>query len=377
MRPPARRHTFLYASLTAALIGLFVACDKDPLPTNPTRLSAPAIATVQIVGPGEVASGHAVQFTASIRQVDGTTKSALGMANLRWVSSNTSMLTVSQSGLVTASASAKGGEATITVDLSNQPGVRATREILVQPEGTYRIIGSVREAATPSVPIAGARVEVVSSSNFAITDATGQYRLYGVPPQSTLRVSKAGYDTLDDTLTLTSNITRDFGLASTPKPQPPQPLVLNGPYTIAVDFTSACSMSPALQHRSYDAVLTTFGSLVDVNLTEPRFKLDASGRGNHFTGQISAGGVTFTLAGYSVNYSYYYYYSTVYPELAERLSDNTILVVDGVATTTGTAAGLSGSLDGSFIHWNAQFPSPAQWLEGCSGGVIQFRVTPR
>jgi len=62
-----RTRTFLYASLTAAGIGLFVACGKDPLPTSPTRLATPAVAGIQVIGPESVAAGQSVQFVANVR----------------------------------------------------------------------------------------------------------------------------------------------------------------------------------------------------------------------------------------------------------------------------------------------------------------------
>lgn len=363
-----RRRTFLYGSI-AVTIGLLVACSKDPLPTSPTRLSAPKFSGIQVIGPESVAAGQSVQFTASMRQEDGTVKSALGVPNMRWFSSDTSVLTVSQTGMVTGNPAAKGGEATITADISNQPGVRGTRQILVQPEGTYRIIGSVREASAPTVPILGARVEVLAGSNFAITDSTGQYRLYGVAPESTIRITAPGYETLDEAVTLTGNVTRDFGL-NTDGPR----LALNGPYTLAIDMVGSCALSSAVQHRTYDAMLTTTGTLVEVALTEPRFNLDPAGKGSRFTGRLLGGGATFTLDYWGDGYWYDYQY----PNLVERLSDNTNLVVEGNATTTGTAAGLSGTLNGAFTQWGSQFPSlSASYIGGCYSNVAQFRLTPR
>jgi hypothetical protein len=270
--------------------------------------------------------------------------------------------------VVTASPSAFG-EAVITAGLTNQTGVGGAREVVVQPEGTYRIVGSVREADAPTVPVVGARVEALPGSNFTLTDSTGQYRLYGVPAESTIRIIKPGYETIDQPLELRANVTRNFTLAVNNGPR----LVLNGPYTISVDSVSACSLNSALQHRTYDAVLTTAGNVVDVVLTEPRFRLDSSGSGNHFWGSLLAGGATFILDYSDGSFGYDYQY----PSLVERLGDNTYLVVDGVATTTGSAAGLTGTLNGGdILHLDSRFPSIARYLGNCSNN-IQFRVTPR
>jgi hypothetical protein len=290
------------------------------------------------------------------------------MPNLRWRSSNRSLMQVSDSGMVTASPSATG-EAVITADITPQGTVRSTREVLVQPEGTYRIVGSVREADALTVPIIRARVEVLPGSKFTLTDSTGHYLLYLVPSQSTIRITAAGYETIDQPLELTANATRDFGLnvdGSRP--------ALNGPYTISLDVVSPCSLNSTLQHRTYDAVLTTTGTAIDVVLTEPRFRLDSSGRGNRFSGRVIGGGATFTLDFYWSPLDYLY----EYPDLVERLADNTYLVVWGDVTTTGSAAGLTGTLSGDITNWDSQFPDDTrvQWLGGC-GGNIHFSVTPR
>jgi len=342
------------------------------LPTQPSVASASQIVSIEVTGPDSVASGQSAQFVASIRLADGTTKPAGGLQTLRWSSSKPSILSVTTSGVVTASPSARG-EAVITADLSDQPAVRGSREVLGQPAGTYRVAGLVHEADAPTVPVVGARVEVLPESNSAVTDSTGHYLLYGVSPQSTIRIDAPGYHTLDQPLEVTANVTRDFGL-NVNGPH----LVINGPYTISVDVASPCSLNAGLHHRSYDAILTTTGTLVDVVLTEPRFRLDANGRGSRFQGRVVNGGATFTLEWYGSGYLDNYQY----PNLVERLGGDTYLVVEGVATTTGTAAGLDGTLNGDIMLWDSRFPVRAAFpsngnLGACSGTGFRFRVTPR
>ena len=360
-----RRRTVPYGLLAIVAVGLLVACGDDASPVKPSRPSTSPFAGIQVMGPDSVANGRSVQFLASIRQADGTTKSATSMPNLTWRSSNNSLMSVSPSGVVTASPSARG-EALITADLTGQPALRGTREVVVQPEGTYRIVGSVREADAPAWPIAGARVEVLGGSNFTTTGSSGQYRLYGVPPQSTIRITAADYATLDEPLDITANVTRNFGLnLSGPRG------AFNGPYTISVDAAFPCSLDSALQHRTYDAVLTTTGTVIDVVLTEPRFRLDSSGRGSRFRGRVTGGGATFTLEYYS-----YYYDLYGYPNIVERLGDNTYLAFEGDAITTGSAGGLTGTFRGDIINWDSRFPDNPRFLGGCYGN-FEFRVTPR
>jgi hypothetical protein len=358
-----RRRSVLYGSLAIVAVGLFVACGEDS-PTRPSPPNPSPFAGIEVIGPDSVAAGQSVQFVARIRQADGTTKSATNMPNLRWRSSSPSVISVSDTGVVTAR-SVTGREALITADIAPQGTIRGTREVVIQPQGTYRITGSVRESDAPAVPVAGARVEVLPGSQFTLTNNAGQYRLYGVPPQSTIRITAAGYETIEQPLDLTANVTRSFDLnLNGPR------LALNGPYTLSVDAVSACSLDSALLHRTYDAVLTTTGSVVDVVLTEPRFRLDSNGRGNRFKGRVLAGGATFRIEGYD---PYYWYGEYSYPNLVESLGDNTYLVVEGWATTTGSAAGLTGTLTGSINHWDSQFG----FIAGCFGANIQFRVMPR
>jgi len=143
-----------------------------------------------------------------------------------------------------------------------------------------------------------------------------------------------------------------------------------------VDTVSPCSLNSALQHRTYDAVIKTTGTAIDVLLTEPRFRVDSAGRGNRLTGRVVPGGATFSLGWYAPVWDFH-------PNLVERLGEN-YLVVDGDATTTGGAAGLTGTLDGSISYFDSRFTSgygdffPSNgYLAGCTATNIQFRVTPR
>jgi hypothetical protein len=98
-----RRRSGFYGSVAVAVAGVFIARSGEPGTNLPTKPSPPAFAAIQVVGPESVASGQSAQFLASVRQADGTTKSATTMPNLRWRSSNTAVLGVSTSGLATAS----------------------------------------------------------------------------------------------------------------------------------------------------------------------------------------------------------------------------------------------------------------------------------
>jgi hypothetical protein len=362
-------------TLTAiALVALVAACDSpsSKLPAGP---SSPTVASVIITGPDSIAPSQSAQFSAAVRLSDGTVKAPTSAANLRWRVSNP-FAQVSPFGLVRATQAR--GEFTVTAELTVSGQLRSsTKEIIVVPEGTYRLVGAVREAEFPTASISGARLDVTPGGLFATADSNGQYRLYGVPPEATVRVTASGYQPHEQILQLTSHSTQNF-LLSLAGPR----LVLTGNYTLAVDVVNSCPGSsplPAeLRHRTYDAVLTQTGPEVSVLLTEPRFRLNAQGKGNRFTGRVTDSGATFQLDTYSYYYGGFYYGSqTLYPGVAERLPNGTILVVEGTAVTSGSAAGLSGQLtSGNISNWGPGFPAPGAHLGSCFG-PLGFALTPR
>jgi carboxypeptidase family protein len=355
--------------------GLVATCSdpKSTIPTSPTGLD---VTSVSISGPATIAPGQSGQFTVALRFSDGTVKSAIG-GNVAWRSSSTFLLPINASGLATARQQSSG-EAVLTADIVRPTtnSVRtATREIVIVPDGTYRLVGVVNDAEFPTVPVAGAKVTATPGSVSTTTNSLGQYKLYGVPPDAEIRITADGYLPVVQNVQLVAHATRNFQMAL------PGPRVnLAGNYRLAIDVVGACSSSPALsvdlQHRRYDAVITQTEPALDVMLTEPIFRMNSTSRGNRFTGQAGAAGAIFTLESY---YSYYYpYYGAIgYPNVAERLSNGTFLVVDGRAVTTGSAAGLTGTMSGGLANYDPRFPNQAFFLGGCFSSALQFTLTPR
>lgn len=348
----------------AACAALFVACNQRFTNVTQTQqISGDAV----LVGPDSVAPGQSARFAVQVRMSDGTVKEPSPSTRAQWFSSNDSVFHVDSNGLVTASQTP--GEAILSVSLTVGSRPKNLSKVIdVMPDGTFRVAGFVTEADPPHLPVPGAHVTVTPGSLATTTASDGRYTLFGVPATGTLQVALDGYQTVSIALQLSANATQNVQLQLS---LTGSPLNLSGNYALAVDVVGACANLPAdLQHRRYDAVLTQNGTEVDVLLTEPRFKLGLSGKGNGFSGRARAASVTFTLDDFD---SYYYYYNgpSAYPSVAERLSDGTILVPAGVFTLTGSAASLSGSANGfSFLsHWTSAFPHGA-FLNGCSGTPI-------
>ena len=123
-----RNRSVFYVVLTMAAAGLLAACGDDPSPVQPSKPSLPQSTAIEVVGPDSLFSGQSAQFVANIRLTDGTTKSATAMPNLRWRSSNPAVMSVSNSGMVTA-ASWGPGEAVITAEMTSSGVVLRTCSI--------------------------------------------------------------------------------------------------------------------------------------------------------------------------------------------------------------------------------------------------------
>jgi hypothetical protein len=360
-----RKRFLVRRSIAVVAVSVWMVTCGDPKTRAPLAPSGPSVQTREISGPGLIAPGQSAQFTATVHLGDGTTKL---LTSVVWHSTNTSVLQVTSAGLAVAGSGV--GDVTLQADVPSGGGtVRLSREVVIVPDGTYRLVGTVRDGEFASNSISGARLDVTPGSASATTDFGGNYKLYGVPADATVHIAKDGYQPFEQSVHLAGNATQSFLLTPT-NPH----LRLGGAYTVAIDAAPGCSgpgsLPEDLQHRSYQATVTQTGLTLQVILTEARFKIQ-SGSGNRFFGVAGIGGATFSL---NFGGSYYYYY--YYPDVVERLSNGTVLLVAGSVTTTGTAAGLSGQLNGELSNYPGTFPNGAL-LGTCSSKSHQFTLTPR
>ena len=363
-----RRLSLVGGALAMVLVGLAAACGSSPTSRLPFSPSAPGVAGLQISGPASIAPGQSAQFIADTRLSDGVVKSTTSAANIRWRTSN-GLLTVNSAGVATAGQTR--GESNLTAEVLPAVTIRGTREIVIVPDGTYRVVGSVREAEAPAQAVVGARVEVTGTSLVATTDFSGNYRLYGVPPSAEIRVTANGYQTVTQNVQLNTHTTQNF-LVPLSGPR----VSLNGPFYAMFDVVNSCSGNPPLsldlQHRAYEASVTTTGSVVDVRLTEPRFNL-LGGKGNRFSGRADPAAIRFTL-----DQGFYYFYYGYYPNIIERLSNNSQLIMWGTGTTVPSGGGVSGLLNGGIQVYDSRYPAFNTTLQGnCFTNGLRLTLSPR
>lgn len=367
-----RKRAAVRGLLAVAFSCVLATCGDHPESAAPTGPSAPTPVSLTIIGPGSIVPGQSVQFIARIQMSDGSLKDATPGTKIFWRSSNTTLLQVSSTGLATAGQ--QMGDLFLTAETTT--GARGmtrglTREIVITPEGTYRLTGDVLDSELTSQGLPGALIEITPGSITTTTDNRGGFRLYGIPPVVSIRVSRNGYEPATRQLHLGGHANEVFHLVATgPR------LSLSGNYTLTVD-ANGCqpNMPTSLRRRQYDAVIGQAGDSLDVTLTESRFRVNTIGRGNRFSGRAVGPSALFNLESYLYDYYYGYGGPNSYPSVVERLPDSTHLVVQGSVFMMGSSGGLSGKLSGSLTLFDSRFPTTASFLGSCASNVLT--LSPR
>lgn len=345
----------------AIALAMAMACADDsgkpPAGPTPWADNGLTVTRIEIAGPASIPQGQSAQYTAVAHMSDGSTRAP---KSVTWFSSQPALFRVDQSGLVTATQAR--GEAALHLEAAVQNGkatVRGTRDLLVMPDGTFRLIGAVTEAGAVGVAIGGVRVEARVEEDgpvatFATTGPDGRYKLYGVPPDSHLRASKEGYLSATNHLHLRAHDIRniemevDGGRAA-----------VGGDYTMTVEANTCNNTKPLpadLRRRTYEATVTQNGPLLDVRLTGPAFALDAQGRGNRFRGTASPTQARLTMQDFG--WPYYSPTAPSHPDIAELLPDGTTLVLAGTVELSRAADGWSGNMIGYLAQYRGSaFPN--------------------
>jgi hypothetical protein len=357
---------FLFIGLLATT---FVAC-SDPERANTFTPTPLGVNSVEVAGPATIAPGQSGQFIATLWLADGSHRTAVASDGVTWFSSNAPVLAVNSSGLATTTQ--LRGEARVTARVGSGNGTRSSsREVVVIPDGTYRLVGVIRDSEGPSSALGGARVEAVPGLAVTTSDSDGNYRLYGVPANGVIEVARAGYSTINVPVQLTGHATRNFNLVLTGRRA-----TLDGDYTVIIDMAAGCTygaLEQELRRRTYSARVTQNGPVVDVVLTEPGFKVSGAGKGNRFSGFADNAGVTFTLDRYDW---YYYGGPSDYPSVAERLPDGTVLVPQGKSIVVESPDGMSGGFNAFVGYYGAKFPVDRE-LSYCSSSAAQLTFVRR
>ena len=342
-----------------------VGCHSPTGPPPPTAY----VVSIKLDGPTRFAPTSSPKFTVTATMSDKTTQDYTTKAMwFAFSSTFPSPLSVTSTGVFTIRSV---GEATVQAAFG---ALRSSLNVMVIPDGTYRLIGTVSEAGLPVSP---ATVAVVAGTGMGLsttTDSQGNYRLYGVAGAIQVQVSKAGYDPAINTITVSTDNVLDFPNMS----ETGGPAAVAGTYSLSIIAGSDCrlvngtmALEAAYRSRTYTAVVTENGPSLQVALSGANF-LVQNGRGNQLAGRVSPGHASFTLRD-TGGYYYYYYYSVGSPDVVEQVGQTTALSFWGTADTALSPAGLTGSFAGTIVVYDTK---TLKMLETCESGATQFTMTP-
>jgi hypothetical protein len=335
------------------LAGWLAACDRTPTGPDGNRF----LRSLEIVGPQEVAPGATVRFTLTAHYSDGSIRDVSSEST--WRSSNAAVVSVSSGGLATGH---QLGEANVTGVFGT---AEMSRETIVVPAGTFRLTGTVTDNPLPGVPrsrMDGALVESTTENGATlstVTDASGGYRLYGVPPSAQLRVTKSGYEPRVQSLALSHHQTIDVALTlASVDPD------LSGTYALTISASASCraNLPEEARTRTYVAAAAQRGAMVRVRLDGASFLSSHSQVHNFFDGEVGQM-PAFTL--------YEQADGTPFPGVAEELTPTLIFVPTGRVVTRLSTSGLSGALEGE-ISVRERTGDSLKTIASCSAADHQF-----
>ena len=310
-----QKRSFLSRFATGlVLLALAGACDSPPRPSppNPNRLE---IASTTAVAPQQTIGVQAFLITP-----DGTRQDVT--ARVTWTTSDPAVLAVSSGGRVTGGAM---GEATLRANLDDRwaANLSASTGVIVVPAGTFRLAGIVR-ASGSTTPLAGAHVQLISESGGTLATGTAGaagFRFYGVAGRTRLRISRPGFHSYEAEIDIHDHLTHDVSLSA---------IKVAGTYALTLSASSRCRLElpEDMRTRTSTATIDQVDGSLMVTLQYP--SPQSWGQPNTFTGWF--GGTNEVM--FELGYEEWW---------LERGAE---FQAHGTITSTISAAGLSGFLDG-------------------------------
>ena len=354
--------------VSVVLVGVLATSCHDPQngPSGPSQNppvtspgGQPVLVNLELTGQTTLAPGATTELTVTAVMSNGTRTDVTSTA--QWSINDSRFVTSLGQGRYRAIAN---GEGHVTVRYSNRS---AGREIVVVPDGTFRVTGRILEEDGVT-PVANAHIRVRDADDTGPqtdADSGGYYRLYGVKSSIDLVVTREGYvDTEQKSLTISRHTSLNVLLpASGPR------LKVDGAYTVTFDWSNCVNTFPNdLRHRVYGAVVKQAEAEIEVRFTEPGFVHNSANRGDLMEGRVGPSGMhLFADSGYY----YWYYGASAAPYLTELLPDNHRLVSWGTAFLTQSGNRFSGAIQGGASLYRRVGLNDT-YLGGCNSGNVTF-----
>jgi len=275
----------LRLATASALLVLAASCSRT---SSPPASPTPSVTSIAVEGSAP-AVGATSQLKATATLSDGTTQIVTNQAT--WRSSNASIVTISATGVATGIAA---GDVEITASYS---GVTGTARLAVRTPSAQSVtlsgmlvddrVGSGLRDGTVAIvegPDAGRTVTADASGNYTLPDlARGTIRVRG---------GAAGYDSLDETVTLTADTRMDFKLHQVPVPcaytlspiSSPDVPPSGGQQSIAVNRTTGGCSWQAVSNAGW---ISFAGATSASNSGAFAYRVDTNSGGDRRTGTIA------------------------------------------------------------------------------------------
>ena len=328
------------------ILGMVVlgACGRSPATPTPTQSAAssapPAVMEVLVTGPARLAPGATASCKAIANYSDGSSKDVT--ANATWLPSGPGNMTppayFTAPGVVQG---ANAGEIDLYATYGNKNG---SLRVLVLPDGTYKLAGTVLESS--GRPLWSVGIDVLAGTGtglHAITNASGLYALYGVAGSVRVRASADGFASQMRDVVVTSDASADaFTLAPLETPAD-----ISGTWTMTLAPAAQCpaGFPDIARGRSYQVRFTQQGTGLKLDVSGPTLKVYNQGEDY---GTVLGSQLQFILTG-DTDYGDW---STA--DLVDQLSPTENLQLDG--TIRGTIAGsqvVGATLDGDLVYYSA------------------------
>ena len=266
---------------TLIVLGLSAACGGNIGPTQPTPTQTATVVpkTVAIQGGTEGTVGDEFPLTALVTFSDSTTQTLTTQAN--WSSTDAAVATVNASGQLKLVGAGTCEVKAAFTQQSTSTTVQATVRVTVaaRPLNNFTLFGVVSDGRNARA-LRNATVLIIGGTNNGRTTTTDANGYYSIPTliEGTfgVRITREGYEVLDQPVSLTADTRRDFQM----KELPPPPYLGTYRVTLATTQNSCSDITPGttgtvtLSGGQNDLVIT----MVERTITRTyRGSIDGSG----------------------------------------------------------------------------------------------------
>lgn len=177
------RKTFVLFAIFCSFV-LMLGCGRNPITGNPSQSGG--VIEVTVIDGSDPVAGVQVQLTdAENNTVDEQVTDEEGVAVFEGLASGNNYSAVAEKGGVTGSAT----------NLQVSASEKTIAQITLNADGQGGVITGTVKVYNTDRPVAGAKVQLVSGSLSASTDASGHFTLNGVPSGSQkLKITCSGYN---------------------------------------------------------------------------------------------------------------------------------------------------------------------------------------